>query len=57
MLEFIDKDFKAANKTLVTELKETVFIELKENMMTMTQEITNLNIKIETMIKNQMKIL
>lgn len=35
MLEFIDKDFKVVNKILVIELKEIVFIELKENMMIM----------------------
>lgn len=56
MLELIDKDLKEVNNTIGTELKQATYIELKENM-TMTQQIANLNRKIETMIKNQVKIL
>lgn len=40
-----------ANKIIVTELKEMMFIESKDNMMTMTQQIANLNKKLETMKK------
>lgn len=57
MLESIDQDFKTADTTIVTALKQTVVIGWKENMMTMTKQIASLNRKIETIIKNQMKIL
>lgn len=57
MLELVDQDFKTANTIIVTELKQTVVIGWKESMMTTTKQIASLNRKIETIIKNQMKIL
>lgn len=36
-------DFKAAIISMSKELKETVFRELKKKIMTMTQQIRNLN--------------
>lgn len=42
-----------ANKIIVTELKEMMFIELKDSMMTMTQQIANLNKKNRNYEKNK----
>lgn len=41
MLDWGDQDLKATALDKFEELKKTVFIELKESMMTMTQQISD----------------
>lgn len=43
VLSSADKDTKAANIKMFEELKETLFKDVKENMVKMTQQIENLN--------------
>lgn len=49
------RDFKAAIINVLKELKETMFKELREGMMTISHKILNINDEIEIFKKNQIK--
>lgn len=48
MLDLADRDLRAAIITMFQEMKETIFKELKESMVTMIYKIENI-IKIQTL--------
>lgn len=50
MVELEDKNFKATIINMMTELKQTMFKELKEGM-TMSHQILNINDQIEIIFK------
>ena len=58
MLDLTDTDFKSAITNKFTELKETMYKELERSMMTMFQQIENINKDKEiTEKKQQIEIL
>lgn len=54
MLDIVDRDFKTAILKMSKELKETIFEELKESIMTITHQIENIN-KMDFFLKKRTK--